>query len=62
MKKDMAKREKNPAKYPPTSRVSIATGIAVYDRKRDKDIMSVVNHADILMYEEKFKMKNGNVR
>lgn len=62
MKKEMAKREKNPAKYSPTSRVSIATGIAVYDRKRDKDIMSVVNHADVLMYEEKFKMKKGNVR
>lgn len=62
MKKDMAKREKNPTKYPPASRVSIATGIAVYDSKTDKDIMSVVNHADVLMYEEKFKMKNGNVR
>ncbi len=62
MKKEMTMREKNPDKFPPALRVSIATGIAVYDSKTDKDIMSVVNHADVLMYEEKYKMKNGNVR
>ncbi|MBR4342907.1 MAG: diguanylate cyclase [Lachnospiraceae bacterium] len=62
MKKEMEERESNPEKFSPAVRVSIATGIAVYDKSIDKDIMSVVNRADVLMYEDKFRMKKGDVR
>ena len=44
------------------ARVSIASGMAVFDKEKDTDVISVVNRADVLMYENKFKMKKGNVR
>ena len=62
MKKEMEMRENSPERFSPAARVSIAAGIAVFDKKKDKDILSVVNRADVLMYEEKFRMKKGNVR
>jgi hypothetical protein len=62
MKDEMAAREASPEKYSPAARVSIATGMAVFDPEVDEDIMMVVNKADVLMYEEKARMKKGNIR
>ena len=62
MKQVMEYRKANPERFSPAARVSIASGIAVYDPEQDPDVMSVVNRADVLMYEEKTKMKKGNVR
>ena len=62
MKDEMVAREAAPERYTPAARVSIATGLAVYDPAQDHDIMSVVNRADVHMYEEKARMKKGNIR
>ena len=62
MRDEMEFREKDPVKFSPAARVSIASGMAVYDKEKDTDVISVVNRADVLMYENKFKMKKGNVR
>ena len=62
MREEMENREKDPIKYSPAARVSIASGMAVFDKEKDTDVISVVNRADVLMYENKFKMKKGNVR
>ena len=62
MKKEMETREKNPEKFSPAARVSVAAGVAVFDKKIDKDLLAVVNRADVLMYEDKFRMKKGDVR
>ena len=62
MKQEMKLRESDPEKYSPSFRVSIAAGIAVFDSDQDNDLMSVVNRADVLMYEDKFRMKKGDVR
>ena len=62
MKEEMALRKANADKYSPALQVSIASGIAVFDPEKDEDIMSVVNRADVLMYEEKMIMKKGHVR
>ena len=58
----MEAREKDPVKYSPAARVSVASGMAVFDKEKDTDVISVVNRADVLMYENKFEMKKGNVR
>lgn len=48
---------------PVEERVSIASGIAVFDRKTDKNVASVLKRADDLMYENKAVMKgNKNIR
>jgi diguanylate cyclase (GGDEF)-like protein len=62
MKKEMAMRESMPEKYSPAARVSVASGLAVFDATIDADLMSVVNRADTLMYEDKYKMKKGEIR
>ncbi|MBR4776613.1 MAG: diguanylate cyclase [Lachnospiraceae bacterium] len=62
MREEMEAREKDPIKFSPAARVSIASGMAVFDKEKDNDVISVVNRADVLMYENKFKMKKGNVR
>lgn len=62
MRDEMENREKDPIKFSPAARVSIASGMAVFDKEKDTDVISVVNRADVLMYENKFKMKKGNVR
>jgi len=62
MKKEMDYRASNPDKFSPAARVSVAMGVAIYDSSHDDDVMSVVNRADVLMYEEKFRMKNGDIR
>ncbi|MBR4145537.1 MAG: diguanylate cyclase [Lachnospiraceae bacterium] len=62
MRDEMEAREKDPVKYSPAARVSIASGMAVYDKEKDADVISVVNRADVLMYENKFEMKKGNIR
>lgn len=62
MRDEMELREKDPVKYSPAARVSVASGMAVFDKEKDTDVISVVNRADVLMYENKFEMKKGNVR
>ena len=62
MRDEMEAREKDPVKYSPAARVSIASGMAIYDKEKDTDVVSVVNRADVLMYENKFEMKKGNIR
>ncbi len=62
MKEEMKNREEKPDKYSPAARVSIACGMAVFEPEKDKDVMMVVNKADVLMYEEKARMKKGNIR
>ena len=62
MKEEMAMRESKPEKYSPAARVSVASGIAVFDENEDFDMMSVVNRADTLMYEDKHRMKKGEIR
>ena len=47
---------------PEVNRVSIASGMASYDPMFDKTINDVFTRADAEMYENKYKMKNGNVR
>ena len=58
----MAFREKNPDMFSPVARVSIAAGIAEFDKTKDDNLLSVVKRADVLMYEEKYRMKKGKVR
>lgn len=62
MRDEMENREKDLIRFSPAARVSIASGMAVFDKEKDTDVISVVNRADVLMYENKFKMKKGNVR
>lgn len=47
---------------PPTERISIAYGYAMFDEKIDRDVKSLLNRADELMYQKKHEMKNGDVR
>lgn len=62
MKEEMENRKTSSDKYSPAAIVSIASGMAVFDPETDPDIMSVVNKADVHMYEEKARMKKGNIR
>jgi diguanylate cyclase (GGDEF)-like protein len=62
MKEEMETRKAAGDMYSPAAVVSIASGMAVFDPETDKDILSVVNRADVLMYEEKARMKRGNIR
>ncbi|MBO4846169.1 MAG: diguanylate cyclase [Lachnospiraceae bacterium] len=43
---------------PLTERISIASGMAEYDRTLDEDFASIFKRADELMYENKYNMKN----
>lgn len=43
---------------PLTERISIASGMAEYDRTLDEDFSSIFKRADELMYENKYNMKN----
>lgn len=62
MKAEMERRKQEREKYSPAAMVSVASGMAVYDPKTDTDIMTVVNRADVHMYEDKARMKKGNIR
>ena len=44
---------------PLTERISIASGMAEYDRTLDDDFASIFKRADELMYENKYRMKNS---
>lgn len=44
---------------PLTERVSIASGMAEYDRTLDEDFASIFKRADEIMYENKYKMKKA---
>ena len=46
---------------PLTERISIASGMAEYDRTLDEDFASIFKRADELMYENKYNMKNPGV-
>ena len=43
---------------PLTERISIAYGMAEYDRTLDENFASIFKRADEIMYENKYKMKN----
>ena len=58
----MERRKQEREKYSPAAIVSVASGMAVYDPNTDTDIMTVVNRADVHMYEDKARMKKGNIR
>ena len=58
----MENRKAAREKYSPAAIVSLASGMAVYVPGEDPDIMSVVHRADALMYEDKARMKMGNIR
>lgn len=62
MKAEMERRKQEREKYSPAAIVSVASGMAVYDPNTDTDIMTVVNRADVHMYEDKARMKKGNIR
>ena len=62
MKQEMENRKAAREKYSPAAIVSLASGMAVYVPGEDPDIMSVVHRADALMYEDKARMKMGNIR
>lgn len=47
---------------PRIERVSIASGMSSFDPKEDTSINDVFARADAVMYENKYEMKNGNVR
>ena len=47
---------------PMVNRVSIASGMATFDEGIDNNLMDTFRRADELMYENKFLMKNGNIR
>ena len=38
----------------------VACGISVFDKEHDKDVSSVFERADALMYKNKVRMKNGH--
>jgi diguanylate cyclase (GGDEF)-like protein len=48
--------EKNADKH----KVVVACGISVFDKEHDKDVSSVFERADALMYKNKVRMKNGH--
>ena len=48
--------EKNVDKH----KVVVACGISVFDKEHDKDVSSVFERADALMYKNKVRMKNGH--
>lgn len=50
------------AMVPLEERISIATGMAVYELNMGMTIAEVVKQADERMYDNKFLMKNGNIR
>ena len=41
-------------------KVVVACGISVFDKEHDKDVSSVFERADALMYKNKVRMKNGH--
>lgn len=59
LRSQMEKIVKRGEKIPREERVSLASGLAVYSPKIDKEFKSVFLRADELMYENKFIMKNG---
>lgn len=60
MRQDM--EELKEAMVPLEERVSIATGMATYELNMGMTIAEVIKMADELMYDNKFLMKNGNIR
>lgn len=57
MKEHMATLKQKGDSVPLTERISIATGMAEYDRTLDEDFTSIFKRADEIMYENKYKMK-----
>lgn len=62
MNKRMEEIKLDGESVPANARISIASGIAKFNRETDATFASVVKRADTLMYENKKIMKNGNVR
>lgn len=57
MKEHMATLKAKGEAVPLTERISIASGMAEYDRTLDNDFASIFKRADELMYENKYMMK-----
>ena len=60
MKKKMDELQKSDVSE--CEKVSVASGISIYDSQEDEDVADVVNRADALMYENKAFMKKNNLR
>lgn len=60
MKKKMDELQKSDVSE--CEKVSVASGISIYDSQEDEDVSYVVNRADALMYENKAFMKKNNLR
>lgn len=58
----MAEIKRNSDHLAPVEMLSIASGMAEYDPDTDVDILDVFKRADEHMYENKYIMKNGQVR
>lgn len=59
MREHMDKLKEKGDSVPLTERISIASGMAEYDRTLDEDFASIFKRADEIMYENKYKMKQG---
>ncbi len=59
MKEHMAVLKSKGDSVPLTERISIASGMAEYDRTLDDDFSSIFKRADEIMYENKYRMKKN---
>jgi len=59
MKEHMETLKSKGDSVPLTERISIASGMAEYDRTLDADFSSIFKRADEIMYENKYKMKKN---
>ena len=57
MREQMIKLKEKGESVPLTERISIASGMAEYDRTLDENFASIFKRADEIMYENKYKMK-----
>lgn len=62
LQEEMKDIRRNWQSLDPVDRLSIASGMADYDPDNDQSIFDVFKRADERMYENKYKMKNGQVR
>lgn len=60
MKKKMDELQK--ADVPACEKISVASGIGIYDAEKDEEVSDVVNRADVFMYENKVFMKKNILR
>ena len=62
MRSKMQEIIKNKDSFIPSECISIASGMAEYNENQEEDFKAIFKHADEMMYQNKFIMKNGVVR